>query len=119
MLHPSIVLSLGALAGAADTEDETKNPVQFREPVRLMAEGELSAGAIVKDAKMSAPAVSRHLKVLREAGLIRQRVDGTKRYYSVRSEALKVIADWTMDHRAFWEAGLDRLETHLALEDGT
>jgi DNA-binding transcriptional ArsR family regulator len=66
---------------------------------------------------MSAPAVSRHLKVLREAGLIHQRVAGTKRFYSVRPEAMRAIADWTMDHKVFWEASLDRLEAHLALED--
>ena len=84
-----------------------------------MAEGELPAGALVDTAKMSAPAVSRHLKVLREAGLIRQRVDGTRRLYSVEPEALRAVADWTMDHRAFWEAGLDRLEAHLAQEEDT
>ena len=83
---------------------------------RLMAEGELPAGAIVEGAEMSAPAMSRHLKVLREAGLIQQRVDGTKRLYSVRPEALKAVADWTIDHRSFWEAGMDRLETLLALD---
>ena len=84
---------------------------------RLMAEGELSAGALVEAVEMSAPAMSRHLKVLREAGLISQRVDGTRRLYSVRPEGLKAIADWTLDHRAFWQAGLDRLEVHLALEE--
>ena len=85
---------------------------------RLMAEGELPAGALVEGAGMSAPAMSRHLKVLREAGLVRQRTSGTKRLYSVRPEALKAVADWTLDHRAFWEAGLDRLEAMLALDEG-
>ncbi len=97
----------------AALSDETRMAVVER----LMAEGELPAGALVEDADMSAPAMSRHLKVLREAGLIQQRVEGTKRIYSVRPEALKAIADWTMDHRAFWEASLDRLEAHLALDD--
>lgn len=83
---------------------------------RLMAEGELAAGALVAQAEMSAPAMSRHLKVLREAGLVRQRIDGTRRLYSVRPEGLRAIADWTLDHRAFWEAGMDRLEAMLALE---
>lgn len=83
---------------------------------RLMAEGELSAGALVAEADMTAPAMSRHLKVLREAGLVQQRTDGTRRLYSVRPEALKTIADWTMDHRAFWEGSLDRLAAHLAFE---
>jgi len=82
---------------------------------RLMTEGELPAGTLAEGAEMSAPAVSRHLKVLREAGLVRQRIDGTRRLYSVRPETLKAVADWTMDHRAFWEAGLGRLEALLAL----
>ncbi len=85
---------------------------------RLMAEGELPAGALVEVANMSAPAMSRHLKVLRHAGLVQSRVDGTRRLYSVRPEAMKAIADWTLDHRAFWQAGMDRLEAHLALTDG-
>lgn len=84
---------------------------------RLMAEGELSAGDLLDDVGMSAPAMSRHLKVLRRAGLVQVQVDGTRRLYSVRPDAVKAIADWTLDHRAFWQAGLDRLEVHLALEE--
>ncbi|MFN3208232.1 MAG: ArsR/SmtB family transcription factor [Roseovarius sp.] len=83
---------------------------------RLMSEGELPAGALVDMADVTAPAMSRHLKVLREAGLLNQRIDGTKRLYSVRPDALKPIADWTLDRRAFWEASMDRLQAHLALE---
>ena len=83
---------------------------------RLMREGELAAGDLVEDAAISGPAISRHLKVLRKAGIVRQRVEGTRRYYAVRPDALRTISDWTMDHRAFWQAGLDRLETLLAQE---
>jgi len=97
----------------AALSDETR----FAVVERLMSEGELPAGALVEGADMSAPAMSRHLKVLREAGLIAQRSEGTKRLYSVRPEALQAVADWTMDHRAFWEAGLDRLDAMLALEE--
>ncbi|MGC1497661.1 MAG: metalloregulator ArsR/SmtB family transcription factor [Sulfitobacter sp.] len=86
---------------------------------RLMAQGELPAGDLVAHANMTAPAVSRHLKVLREAGIIRQRVDGTKRLYSVQPEALRAISDWTISHRTFWEAGLDRIEEILAADSGS
>ncbi|MGJ8618050.1 MAG: ArsR/SmtB family transcription factor [Sulfitobacter sp.] len=86
---------------------------------RLMAQGELPAGDLVAHAKMTAPAVSRHLKILREAGIIQRRVEGTKRFYSVQPEALKAVSDWTISHRAFWEAGLDRLDALLAQEEGT
>lgn len=82
---------------------------------KLMRQGELPAGDLAADAPMSAPAVSRHLKVLREAGLISQRVEGTHRYYSVRPEAMKAISDWTIDHERFWAGSLDRLDAHLAL----
>ena len=84
---------------------------------RMMAEGELPAGALVQDAQISGPAVSRHLKVLRNAGLVQQRAEGTRRLYSVRPEALRAISNWTMDHRSFWQSGLDRLEAMLNEED--
>ena len=83
---------------------------------KLLTQGELAAGDLSADHTISAPAISRHLKVLREAGLIDQRVAGTKRYYSARPEALRSINDWTMDHRAFWAGSLDRLDSLLALE---
>ncbi|WP_372885710.1 ArsR/SmtB family transcription factor [Shimia sp.] len=81
---------------------------------RLMADGELPAGALVEHAAISGPAISRHLRVLREAGLISQRAEGNKRYYAVRPQSIQAIARWTLDHRAFWQAGLDRLDTFLA-----
>jgi len=83
----------------------------------LITRGELPAGALVRGSGMTAPAISRHLKVLRNAGLIEQRVDGTRRLYSARGDALRAIADWTQSHRAFWEGGLDRLEVALMLEE--
>lgn len=81
-----------------------------------MAEGELPAGDLVANAAISGPAISRHLKVLHAAGLVNQRAEGTKRYYSVRPDALEAIAGWTMDHKAFWQAGLDRLDALFAEE---
>lgn len=80
---------------------------------QLMAHGELPAGALVRDTSITAPAVSRHLKVLREAVLIAQRAEGTKRLYSARPESLALIADWTQSRRAFWDKSLDRLEAAL------
>lgn len=77
---------------------------------RLLNEGELSAGDIAKGAPISPPAFSRHLKVLREVGLLEQRTDKQRRLYSVRPEAVKQISVWVMDHRQFWENSLDRLE---------
>lgn len=85
---------------------------------RLMRDGELPAGDLVSGAAISGPAISRHLKVLRTAGVIQQRTEGTKRLYSVRPEALQAISGWAQDHKAFWETGLNRLDAYLA-KDGT
>ncbi|MCG6857874.1 MAG: metalloregulator ArsR/SmtB family transcription factor [Salaquimonas sp.] len=83
---------------------------------RLLNEGELSAGTLLEGVTISPPAVSRHLKVLREAGVIVQRVDGQRRLYSVRPEAVEAIGAWTISHREFWEASLKRLEAALMEE---
>jgi len=99
---------------AALADDTRLNLVE-----RLMREGELPAGDLVANFTISGPAISRHLKVLRKAGIIRQRAQGTRRYYTVRPEALRVISNWTIDHRAFWEAGLDRLEAMLSAKENT
>lgn len=82
----------------------------------LLAHGETPAGTLTDLSGLSAPAVSRHLKVLRTAGILHQRAEGTHRYYSVRPEAMKTVADWTLDHREFWAGSLDRLDTLLALD---
>ena len=83
---------------------------------KLLRRGELAAGTLAAEADISGPAISRHLKVLRQAGVIRQRVAGTHRYYSAAPEALRQLNSWTMDHRAFWAGSLDRLDTMLALD---
>ncbi len=97
----------------AALSDETR----FAIVERLMKDGELPAGELVSDSAISGPAISRHLKVLREAGLVQQRADGTRRLYAVRPDALKSISDWTIDHRAFWEVSLDRIEAALTAEE--
>lgn len=93
------------------------DPTRFAIVDRLLKEGELSAGAIADMAPISPPAFSRHLKVLREAGLLDQRSDKQRRIYSVRPDTVKQISAWVMDHRKFWEASLDRLETLIDAEN--
>ncbi len=92
------------------------DPTRFRVVDLLVREGEQPAGRLVEQVDMSGPAVSRHLKILRQAGLIEQRVSGTRRYYSVCPQTLQTIADWSLDRRAFWEASLDRLDAYLSDE---
>ncbi len=76
---------------------------------QLMQDGELPAGDLVEGRGMSGAAISRHLKVLREAGLVQQRVQGTQRMYSIQPDGLRAIAEWTISKRQFWENSLDRL----------
>lgn len=84
---------------------------------QLMEQGELPAGDLIDGRGMSGAAVSRHLKILREAGLVQQRVRGTQRIYSVRSEGLRAIAEWTISKRQFWESSLDRLSDLIEREN--
>ncbi len=80
---------------------------------RLMAEGEMPVAQLREGLPLSAPAVSRHLGVLAECGLVERRARGQQRLYSVRPEAMADIARWTAAHRAFWQSGLDRLEAAI------
>lgn len=92
------------------------DPTRFAIVERLLRVGELSAGALLEVAPISPPAISRHLKVLRDAGILEQRVDAQRRLYSVRPEAVEAISAWTISHREFWQASLDRLEKALERE---
>ncbi|MEM7440676.1 MAG: metalloregulator ArsR/SmtB family transcription factor [Pseudomonadota bacterium] len=83
---------------------------------RLLTEGDLTAGDLTVGTGMSAPAISRHLKVLRKAGVLAQRSDAQRRIYSVDPAAVQTIHRWTMDHREFWEASMDRLEAAVREE---
>ncbi|WP_377192393.1 ArsR/SmtB family transcription factor [Ruegeria meonggei] len=84
---------------------------------QLMQDGELSAGDLINGRGMSGAAISRHLKVLREAGLVQQRVQGTQRMYSIQPDGLRAIAEWTISKRQFWESSLDRLNDLIERED--
>ena len=84
---------------------------------RLLANGEQSAGDLQDVADVSAPAISRHLKVLRDAGLINRRIDAQRRIYRVDPHAMEAIGKWTLNHREFWDASLDRLATALDEEN--
>jgi DNA-binding transcriptional ArsR family regulator len=78
----------------------------------LLAE-ERSVGALVEALGSSQPAVSKHLRVLRDAGLVEARVDAQRRLYRVRPEPLQEIDSWLAPYRRLWEARLDDLERHL------
>jgi DNA-binding transcriptional ArsR family regulator len=81
-----------------------------RRIVELVSEGERSAGEIASAFAISRPGVSKHLRVLREHGVIRSRSDGTRRLYSLEVQGLVELDDWI---RRFWTNRLDALETEL------
>lgn len=77
---------------------------------RLCRDGETTVGALTAGAGVSQPVVSKHLGVLRQAGLVRDRHEGRNTHYSARPEALAPLIDWTTQMASFWESRLDRLE---------
>lgn len=92
------------------------HPVRLAIVERLLKAGEQSAGELVAAGSMSAPAMSHHFRLLREAGIVSQRVDRQRRLYAVRPEAMGAIGKWTLSYRAFWEQSLDRLGAALDKE---
>ncbi|MGB0798221.1 MAG: ArsR/SmtB family transcription factor [Planktomarina sp.] len=80
---------------------------------RLARGGPQPASALQDVADISAPAISRHLKVLRNAGLIEQTVAGQSRIYAVNKDVVERIGDWTVSYREYWTQSLDRLEREL------
>jgi DNA-binding transcriptional ArsR family regulator len=84
-----------------------------RQILDLLLSAERPVGELVAELAMSQPAVSKHLRVLREAGLVEVRGDAQRRLYSVRPEPLQAIDDWLGPYRRMWSARLDALERHL------
>jgi DNA-binding transcriptional ArsR family regulator len=95
-----------ALAALAD-------PVR-RELVALLAHGEVAAGELADRFPVSRPAVSRHLRVLREAGLVTARAEGKRRIYALDPRPLRELDDWLEPYRDLWARRLDALDTEIA-----
>ena len=79
-----------------------------------LADGPATAGELVALLPIARPGVSRHLRVLREAGLVEVRQEAQRRIYSLRLEPLTEIDDWLSRYRALWEHRLDALHTEVA-----
>lgn len=93
------------------------DPVR-RRILELLVEGEQPSGAVAevvqREFKISQPAVSQHLKVLRDSGFATVRVDGQRRLYAIDSSPLQEADAWLGQFRRFWEHRLDALETEIA-----
>jgi DNA-binding transcriptional ArsR family regulator len=79
---------------------------------RLRA-GEQLVGDLAQALDLTQPMTSKHLRVLRDAGLVTVRVDGPRRWYALRPDPLAEIDEWLAPYRWMWESRLDRLGTHL------
>ena len=88
-----------------------------RRIVELLGAGEQGAGGLGGHFTISPPAVSQHLKILREAGLVRVRSEGQRRIYSLDPDGLAGIEAWLAKMRGFWSGRLDALEHQLSKGD--
>jgi DNA-binding transcriptional ArsR family regulator len=89
-----------------------------RQIVEMLADGERTAGAIAKQFEVSGPAISQHLKVLREARLVRVRADAQRRIYALDAAGIGEIDAWLSNIRRFWRGRLDALERELMRDEG-
>src|SRR5215472_13456469 len=97
--------------------DVLGDPVR-RRILELLVEGEQASGAVTAviqdEFGISQPAVSAHLRVLRESGFTTVRADGARRLYAVDTTPLREVEDWLSQFRRFWEQRLDALATEVA-----
>lgn len=84
----------------------------------LLAEGERPAGELVASLPgLTQPAVSRHLRILREVGLVEVKPEGQRRIYALRADGLREIDMWIQRYRRYWPRHLDALERHLTRKE--
>jgi DNA-binding transcriptional ArsR family regulator len=79
----------------------------------LLASSELSVGDIEERLRMTQTSVSKHLRILREAGFVESRIDAQRRLYRIRAEPLREVDAWLTPFRRYWSAQVDALERHL------
>jgi DNA-binding transcriptional ArsR family regulator len=83
----------------------------------ILRDGERSVGELVERLSLSQPGVSKHLRLLRDAGLVDVRREAQRRLYGLRAEPLTEIDAWLEPYRRFWAGRLDELERHLDREE--
>mgnify|MGYP001817925443 CR=1 FL=1 len=99
-----------------DTFTALADPTR-RQIIESLATGETSFGDLANKFEMSRPAVSQHLKVLREAGIVTARVDAQRRIYRLNDDCLDEVEEWLGRVRDFWSQRLDKLERLLSETD--
>jgi DNA-binding transcriptional ArsR family regulator len=103
------------MARAATTTDAFNAVAEprRRQILDVLGAGERPVGELVAALGIPQPLVSKHLRVLKDAGLVQARVDAQRRLYRIRPEPLAEVDEWLAPYRALWTASLDRLEQHL------
>jgi len=86
-----------------------------REIINLIAHQSLNLNSVAENFNVSRPAISKHIKILTECGLIVINQQGRERYCEARLEKLNEVSDWVVQYKKFWESKLDALEEYLAL----
>jgi len=104
-----------AAAGKTDAFRAISDPTR-RAVLDLLARGELSVTELCEPFAMSQPALSQHLKVLRDAGLVATRRDGRRRLYRIDPRPLRPVREWVADYERFWDERLRELARYLEEE---
>ncbi len=100
----------------ATTLEVLVHPIR-RSVLDRLRESERLVGELADELALTQPQTSKHLRVLRDAGLVTARVDGPRRWYGLRPEPLAELDDWLAPYRWMWESRLDRLAHHLDTMD--
>jgi DNA-binding transcriptional ArsR family regulator len=105
----------GAVARSSTTSDVFNAIAEAhrREVLDALIEGEKAVGTIVNDLSMSQPQVSKHLRVLREVGLVRCRPEGRRRLYRLEPARLRPLREWLANYEQAWNDQLDRVDDYL------
>lgn len=103
---------MGRPAAAADVFSAVADPTRRAILDRLRG-GPVAAGDLASGFEISRPAVSKHLRLLREAGLVQERREGRHRFYELSPDPIREVADWAERYRAFWSVNLAALKAHV------
>jgi DNA-binding transcriptional ArsR family regulator len=106
------------MGGAMSTAFEVLAEPNRRHILDLLRDRERSVGELVELVRISQPGVSKHLRVLRQAGLVTVRIDAQRRWYRLRPEPLTEIDTWLAPYRKYWSDRLDAPEEHLDRDEG-
>jgi DNA-binding transcriptional ArsR family regulator len=106
---------IAAVARSSTTSDvfNAVAETRRREILDTLNDGEKAVGTIVKDLSLSQPQVSKHLRVLSEVGLVRCRVDGRRRLYSLERARLRPLHDWLAKYEQAWNERFDRMDDYV------